>query len=269
MKKKLLTLVAVILAAAALVAASVAGTVAYLTASSAVSNVFTVGNVSMTMFEHKVDPIDGTADPNVEVDTNTYHLVDGKTYAKDPTIRVTSTDSMYLFVKSSNQIRTIEAGNVTASTNKDGNPTMRKQMENNGWVEFVQSGDGVEIVWVYGTRDPATGVITPVAVNKESQNSIPGKTGNTVKGEFSLCEEFTVADKGIDITLYAAAKVTFTGFGIQSTLTVNDGNVAKTAWDALKSTYPYEGGIVNPVNPYDSTKTGDDAYVPVPDPTAP
>ena len=55
MKKKLLTAMILTLAAVALVVATVFTTIAYLTASSAVSNTFTVGNVAITMFETKVD----------------------------------------------------------------------------------------------------------------------------------------------------------------------------------------------------------------------
>ena len=51
--------------------------------------------------------------------------------------------------------------------------------------------------------------------------------------------------------------VTFTGFAIQ-----NAGlTTTREAWEAIKASYPYEGGIADPKNPYDPTK---DAYEPVP-----
>ena len=54
-KKKITTALIVVVAAVALVAISIAGTIAFLTSSSAVSNTFTVGNVFIEMFESPVD----------------------------------------------------------------------------------------------------------------------------------------------------------------------------------------------------------------------
>ena len=256
MKKKFLTAALLTFAALTLVVVTVFVTIAYLTASSAVSNVFTVGNVGITMYETKVDSDGVAVEPITEVDTNSYHLVPGQTYKKDPTIRITSKeDSMYLFVKSSNQIRKIEAGNQDGATDETPD-SMRAQMEANGWVEFVRSGDGIEIVWVYGKRDVETGIITPTAVNPNSQQvKKDGTNGPKAKGEFVLCENFSIASNA-DVSLYAAAKVNFTAFAIQKT------GIAGTqeAWEVIKETYPYEGGIINPVNPYNPTAA---PYAPV------
>ena len=52
--KKLLVALCALAAVVTIVVTSVLATVAYLTSSAAVSNVFTVGNVSMTMTESKV-----------------------------------------------------------------------------------------------------------------------------------------------------------------------------------------------------------------------
>lgn len=266
MKKKFLTAALLTFAALTLVVVTVFVTIAYLTASSAVSNVFTVGNVGITMFESKVDSYTGEPlDPVIEVDANSYHLVPGQNYTKDPTIRITSKeDSMYLFVKSSNQIRKIEAGNQVNATEAEKATSMRAQMEANGWVEYVRSGDGIEIVWVYGKRNTGTGVITPTPVNPETQQvKKDGTLGSKPEGEFILCEDFTIADNA-DVSLYAAAKVNFTAFAIQKT------GIAGTqaAWEAIKETYPYEGGIINPVNPYYTKPTDGEAqygpYDPVP-----
>ena len=266
MKKKLLTAALLTVTALTLVVASVLGTIAYLTANSGVSNVFTVGNIQIQMFEHKVGsngkiPTTGTLE---EVSANTYHLIPNTTYDKNPTIRITSKlkeDEMYLFVKSRNQIRAIEAANV------DGAPSttpksMREQMTANGWVEYLRSGDGIEIVWVYGTRDPVTGVITPTAVDPTSKQV--GKDGSEVTGTaglFRLCENFTIAEKA-DVARYAAAEVAFMAFAIQTSgFEATDGTIdTKSAWDAIKDAYPYEGGILNPVNPYNPNLKNDNAY---------
>ena len=257
MKKKLLTAALLTFAALTLVVVTVFVTIAYLTASSAVSNVFTVGEVAIEMYETKVNS-DGTpTDIYQEDDKNSYHLVPGQKYTKDPTIRIKSKleqDKMYLFVKSSNQIRTIEAGNQPGVTDEVKATSMREQMEANGWVEYIRSGDGIEIVWVYGTRDVTTGIITPIAVGPETGSNKPAIRNN---GEFVFCENFTVASDA-NVSIYAAAKVNFTAFAIQNTGV----ETVQKAWEAIKETYPYEGGIVSPVNPYngDSEKP----YDPVP-----
>lgn len=254
MKKKLLTATALSVAAIALVVCTVFVTVAYLTASSGVSNVFTVGNVSITMFETKVDSAGKPVSPAEKVITNTYHLVPETTYMKDPTIQVTSLlekDEMYLFVKSSNRIRAAEDGNVIKES---ANKTMRQQMIDNGWVEYVRSGDGVEIVWVYGTRNKTTGVITPTRVNPtKTQKRGDGSTGPA--GEFRLCEEFTI-HKDANVSLYDGFSVDFTAFAIQT----SGLDTVHKAWTGVKETYPSYCGIADPVNPY---KEGADPYAPV------
>ena len=91
-KALLLTLCAVLL-----VAASVLGTMAYLTSTDEVENTFTVGQVMITLDEAQVNekgqPVD--ADGEVadlkdaqRVKANSYKLLPGHTYTKDPTIHV-------------------------------------------------------------------------------------------------------------------------------------------------------------------------------------
>ena len=78
----------IVLCAVVLVAATVAGTLAYLTDRETVTNTFTVGDVQITLDEAKVNP-DGTkVDPEQRVQANSYHLIPGKTYVKDPTMTV-------------------------------------------------------------------------------------------------------------------------------------------------------------------------------------
>lgn len=76
------------LCAVLLVAASVLGTMAYLTDSKDVKNTFTVGNVSIDLDEAKVNT-DGTVVTGADrVKTNSYKLLPGHTYTKDPTVTV-------------------------------------------------------------------------------------------------------------------------------------------------------------------------------------
>ena len=282
MKKKLLTASLLTLCAVALVVATALTTVSLLTSSSGVSNVFTVGDVKISMYESKVNsagkPIDANGElieishgEPVKVDTNSYHLIPGETYTKDPTIYINSSemDDMYLFVKSTNMIRSAEAGNYSDRDRdgQDDNDTplsMREQMLAHGWVEFVRSGDGVEIVWVYGTRDE-NGVITPTAVNSSSVQKRHGVDADKA-GEFRLCDDFTVYQHA-QVSLYGAASVTFTGFAIQKNGFTGDNLIGqaltKASWEAIKGSFPYNTGIVDPVNPYSGLKGEVDAYVAV------
>ena len=77
-KALLLTLCAVLL-----VAASVLGTMAYLTSTAKVENTFTVGKV-----EIKLDETDVTNPTGPRVQANSYKLMPGTTYTKDPTVTV-------------------------------------------------------------------------------------------------------------------------------------------------------------------------------------
>ena len=77
-KALLLTLCAVLL-----VAASVLGTMAYLTSTDTVTNTFTIGKV-----EIKLDETDVTNPNGPRVKANSYKLMPGTTYTKDPTVTV-------------------------------------------------------------------------------------------------------------------------------------------------------------------------------------
>ena len=84
-KALLLTLCAVLL-----VAASVLGTMAYLTSTDTVTNTFTVGSVAIKLDEAKANP-DGTLVEGADrVKGNAYKLLPGHTYNKDPMVTVLS-----------------------------------------------------------------------------------------------------------------------------------------------------------------------------------
>ena len=87
------------LAALALVAAiSIGGTIAYLTSTDEVVNTFTVGNVAIKLDEAKANT-DGSLVPNAErVKANSYKLLPGHTYNKDPMVTVLK-DSEDCYVK--------------------------------------------------------------------------------------------------------------------------------------------------------------------------
>lgn len=79
-KALLLTLCAVLL-----VTASMLGTMAYLTSTDEVKNTFTVGSVAITLDETDVDNSTTGADRDR---ANSYKLLPGHTYTKDPTVTV-------------------------------------------------------------------------------------------------------------------------------------------------------------------------------------
>lgn len=77
-----------VLCAVLLVAASVLGTMAYLTSQDTVKNTFTVGNVQIKLDEAKANP-DGSLVANADrVKANSYKLLPGHTYNKDPMVTV-------------------------------------------------------------------------------------------------------------------------------------------------------------------------------------
>ena len=89
MKKKLMTVLALVL----VIAMSVAGTYAYLTSTDTVKNTFTVGDVQIKLNEAKANE-DGSLVRNADgtlaerVKANEYKLLPGHTYAKDPMVTV-------------------------------------------------------------------------------------------------------------------------------------------------------------------------------------
>lgn len=125
------------LCAVLLVAASVLGTMAYLTDTKSVTNTFTVGNVAITLDEAKVTS-SGVVDGTDRVTTNTYKLMPGHEYLKDPTVHVaTGSEDCFLFVKVENGISGIET--------KTEEKTIAAQMAAKNW----KAVNGVDNVYVY------------------------------------------------------------------------------------------------------------------------
>lgn len=122
-----------VLCAALLVTASVMGTLAYLTSSTdPVINTFTMGNVGITLNEAKVTPY-GVPDGDTRVMANTYKLIPGHTYMKDPTIHVNSlSEDCWVFMKLSNGL-----GNAAIINISD------------GWTKIAEADDG--IIYAYNT----------------------------------------------------------------------------------------------------------------------
>lgn len=166
------------LAALALVAAiSIGSTLAYLTSHSEVKNTFTVGNVGITMDEAKVNlygeklyvPAGATetenyggyvtdsttATPAKRVTANTYKLVPGHTYTKDPTIHVNAnSEDCYLFVKIVNDLGQNEA-------------TIDNQMKALGWKAVTGEGISGVYAW-YGKTDGTVNTVKEIVNGGDS-----------------------------------------------------------------------------------------------------
>ena len=88
------------LCAMLLVAATIFGTMAYLTSSDKVVNTFTVGNVKINLDEAKVTENGVPVTPAERVKENSYKLLPGHTYTKDPTVTVEKgSESAYVRMK--------------------------------------------------------------------------------------------------------------------------------------------------------------------------
>lgn len=116
--------IALVMMAVLLVAASVMGTLAYLTSTASVTNTFTVGKVAITLDEAAVDVYGAPIENADRVSANKYKLIPGHAYTKDPTVHFAAgSEASYLFVKVENGIAAIEA-----------DTTIANQIIANGWT---------------------------------------------------------------------------------------------------------------------------------------
>lgn len=179
-KALLLTLCAVLL-----VAASVLGTMAYLTSTDEVQNTFTVGQVQITLDEKDTD----NSTPDADRDkANAYHLLPGNEYEKDPTVHVNAvSEDSWIFVKVENGIAAFEAA---TSTEENGYKSISDQITANGWTAL----DGVANVYYKPYTKSATGSDLIVFSNFKIAD-----TANDVQGWATL-------NATVNITAYAVQK---------------------------------------------------------------
>ena len=173
------------LCAVLLVAASVLGTMAYLTSQDAVTNTFSVGSVAITMDESDVD--NSTEGENDRDKANNYKLLPGHQYTKDPIIHVASTsENCYLFVIVKNEIAAIES-------DADGDKKVADQIDANGWKKVGETADGS--LYVYGT------VADPTAVKGGENKTV--FTTFKIDGDVTNTTLAGCAGKTIVVTAYA------------------------------------------------------------------
>lgn len=186
-KALLMTLCAVLL-----VAASVLGTMAYLTSTTGeVKNTFSIGKIAITLDEAPVNEYGEVVD-GARRTQNQYKLVPNHEYKKDPTVHVTgNSENSYIFVKVVNGIAAIEAA---------GDTTIAAQIEKD-WTKL----DGVANVYYQEY------------------------TKQTAAKDFVVFNSFTVKNdiSETDLENYATASITITAYAVQQ-----DGFTgAKDAWD--------------------------------------
>lgn len=204
-----------VLCAVLLVTASVMGTMAYLTAKTVtVENTFSVGKVTfdaesaldeaaVNEYGQKLNAAGGVAEEGdtlaARVVKNTYKLIPGHSYTKDPTIHITKgSEACWLFVKVDNGIEAIE--DKTAEGN-----TIATQMTDEGWLPLEVNGAAVDNVFYQ--KDT-------VDAREEAKNIVVFK-------EFILADDAAVEN-------YADAKVNITAYAVQA-----DGfATAAAAWTA-------------------------------------
>ncbi|MBO5200664.1 MAG: hypothetical protein J6B93_05220 [Clostridia bacterium] len=241
MKKTIRNAIILTLAAVVLVVATVFTTMAYLVSTAKVSNVFTVGDVTIEMYESPVDEDGKIVNPvavgeKKTADTNTYAIKPGGTYDKDPTVYVNpGSTECYLFVKARNQIDNIEYKEGTIDA---GNASMKTQMVANGWKRIGKTAIG-DWIYVY-TGDAADDNDTDAfAQFIESMDTVQS---------FDLFKNFTI-DPNCNNDKYKLAQgaaVTITAYAIQTEgfIGANDEvskeNVIK-AWNAIVDKVDYEG----------------------------
>ncbi len=158
-----------------LVAASVLGTIAYLTDTESVTNTMSVGQVGISLDESDVDNSTEGKDRDTE---NKYHLIPGQEYVKDPIVHVDAeSENCYVYVKIVNNIAAIE----------DQGNTIAAQIGKNGWLPL----EGVTGVYYQNyTKDQADKDLEVFGTFK-----IAGETDNTTLAGYK--------DQTIVVTAYA------------------------------------------------------------------
>lgn len=177
---KLKKILALMCCAVLLVCISVGATVAYLTSTTkVVNNTFTVGSVSITLDEYKSDLYGEATTGEARVMQNTYKLIPGHNYDKDPTVHVAKgSEPAWLFVKVENGLANAEADTTIAA-----------QMTANGWA--LVSGQ------------------TNVYAYKEIVDARNANIDKVVFKEFTLKND-------VDVTAYADKAITIQAYAVQA-----------------------------------------------------
>ena len=196
MKKKKTILAALVL----LLVVAVGGAIAYFTDTDENTNIFTIGNVDITLTEPNWDTTDTT--PANSIPDVAENLMPGETVAKDPTINNKSTKSeAYVFAK-------VVVPCTTETTPKE---IFTYDVNDDKWTELSSaavactSGGNATHVYYYGTE----GTLTELA--KATNDTTPTPTSKPVFDEVTVLSTL----KGTE-GLTGNKNIVVTGYGIQS-----------------------------------------------------
>ncbi|MCI6568716.1 MAG: SipW-dependent-type signal peptide-containing protein [Dysosmobacter sp.] len=214
-------ILAMVMALALTAALAVGGTLAYLTSQDTVTNTFTVGKVAITLDEAKVNTAGEPVDENgakVErlnaprVAENSYHLLPGHTYTKDPTITVkANSEESYIrvFVSINEQA---DLDKIFAPDGIDLRTVLTGSSDN-----WTYAGDKVED----DTRTYELRYKTTVSAGNTDEKLDPVFTAVVIPGEITNDDLATIQD--LKITVVAQA-IQADGF-----------DTADLAWAAFKA----------------------------------
>ena len=186
------------LCAVLLVVSTVFATLAYLTTEvKVVKNTFTVGEIEIILDEAKVTEY-GVVEGTTRVIENTYKLMPGHEYTKDPTIHVAKgSEECYLFVKITDDIVAIQD-----------NTTVATQMAANGWTKLADEENVYYLNKTIDARKATADIDVPVFATFK------------IKGD-------------ADVASYDGKTITVQAYAIQA-----DGfDTAADAWEAAPSNW--------------------------------
>lgn len=154
-QKKLRKLLTLVSCAVLLVCVTVVGTVAYLTSTTnTVTNTFTVGKVAITLDEAKVNEYGVPEEGAARVKENSYKLMPGHTYTKDPTVHVAA-DSEESYVYMSVKVDSLaDLKSVFPNDINEGTFLLQNFVDwNTAWeyVKAVESDDTCTYLFKYNT----------------------------------------------------------------------------------------------------------------------
>ena len=255
MKKKILTTLALVVCAVALVIGSVAGTLAYLRVSVYVTNTFTYGKVAITLDESAVDEYGHKTQTGTRVIGNRYKLFPGTTYDKDPVIHVDpSTEDMFLFLKVDNGIAGLALTPEDASRLEC--KTIHQQLLDNGWKVYTnEAGDTYRkftetTVGTFTLQSSST--VYYYSVGK-AEDQTDFKIVTKAMGDIATFTTFTITDNQLvaneeTLTAYVQhqATVTVTAYAIQ---TVGEGISGDLHQAAAKFAAEFESARIPAATP--------------------
>lgn len=206
-----------------LVAASVMGTLAYLTSTDTVTNTFSIGKVKITLDEAKANPDGSIVEGAARVDGNSYKLMPGHTYNKDPQVHVKA-DSEPSYIRMLVTVSNIDALKAAFPVADyadyyDGDVFLLQKLVG-GWNSNVWACNSVDGN-VYEFRYAAGSYTVPADATGEYVNLDPLFTTITIPGSVDA----TALAKLDNVTITVVAQaIQADGFG-----------TADAAWEAFEA----------------------------------